>query len=270
MIRDSLLGILREVDVVAEFQNEGETWRQCYEVTTQAGPVDITWAEQMIAKHKNLGTDRLYLVPWNGATEAAQALINQTNDTFLIVPQVVQGNDGPEIKNLFVDMVYIGPQRVVATVELPEGGSGTVLLEQDFVLCSKDGEFRGTARDLCDMIVQDPEAIRRLLVGAHSHPERDAIESFTLSANYGSLELYLRHENPTAYHHITNVEIAGEFNFDQAPLDLEVRNWLEQPFAHGRTQLSELDALVVALLNEQDEVTQIRVQVKPREDTPTA
>jgi hypothetical protein len=53
-LRDAQLGREREVDIVVEDSFDGEHVVTSVEVTEQGRSASVTWAEQMIAKHRHL------------------------------------------------------------------------------------------------------------------------------------------------------------------------------------------------------------------------
>lgn len=253
MLMDSVTLRSREVDVVAEYDNDGDTFIQSFEITAKGQVADITWAEQLIQKHTNLPTDRLYLVSWSGVTEGVDLLVKSKPDVHIITPEVVEGPSGPEIKTLYVDMVRLDPLEVIARIERPSGESERVILQPDYVVCRADGEVVGSA-EMFWQILNDPAAIELVLRESHVHPQRDELRSFILGRDYGPFEIYLRKEDPSVeLQRIREVDVTGGFFFEQAPLEMEVRAFADQRFAHGRFAHSEASGLVVALLDEEAE-----------------
>lgn len=269
MLIDAVTLRPREVDVVAEYDNDGDLFVQSFEVTSKGQVADITWAEQLIQKHANLPTDRLYLVSWSGVTDGVVELVKSRPDVRVITPEVVQGPDGPEVKTLFIDMVRLNVLEVIADVERPNGERGKAILEPDYVLCREDGTEVGAAVVFWQT-TNDPTAIELVLRQAHEHPERDELKSFTLGRDYGPLEIYLRKgDSVVELQRIRTVEVRGGFLFEQAPLEMEVRAFAGQRFAHGRFEHSATSGLVVALLNENVEPTKITATIKVEANTLT-
>lgn len=261
---DSGAKIKREVDVVAELSIDGETFIASYEVTNMKNPVDVQWVEQHIGKHERLPTDRLYLVPWGGATPAARALVEENPWVTLIAPEIVAGVEGPIVQNLFADFTFLEPKQVVATVERTNGDDVNVIVAYDYAIYSKAGEEIESAGEHCNRILNDPDIIQKVLRTAHDHPERDELKSFTIGAIYGGDECYLHHSDDVGdaieFQRIKAIEITGTFMFTQSPLALELRTFAKKHFAHGRADFGEVTALAVATMNEDEAIEQIRVR----------
>jgi len=267
---DAVTGKEREVDVVAEYEDDGHIFVQSFEVTGRKGPADLTWAEQLIKKHENLPTAHLCLVPWGGAYQSVHELVRTNPRASVLIPQVVAGPDGPEIKTLFADVVRLQPMEVVATVERPNGDRGKAILEPDFVVCSADGTELGGAGELYDEILNSPASIEMVLRQAHDHPEREELKSFILGRDYSALGFYLRKDDLIVeLQHILAIEVTGGVVFEQTPLKMEVRTFGEQRFAHGRTSLLGADGVVVATLDDQLDVTKMRAQFGPTKEPAT-
>ena len=255
---DAVTGDEREVDVVAEYDDDGHIFVQSFEVTGRKKPADLTWAEQLIKKHENLPTAHLCLVPWGGAYKSVQKLVTANPRVSVVTPEIVEGRDGPEIKTLFADMVRLQPMEVVATVERPNGERGKAILEHDFVVCSADGTELGGAGELYGEILNSEASIQMVLRQAHDHPQREELKSFVLGRDYSAFGFYLRKDEPVVeLQHILSIEVTGGVVFEQTPLEMEIRKFGEQRFAHGRTSLLGTDGLVVATLDDQLDVTKM-------------
>lgn len=271
--------ILREVDVVAEMTIDGEVFIASYEVTNQAAPVDVTWVEHFLSKHERLSTDRLYLVPWNGATPAARTLVATTPGVTFIDPQVIDSPDGPVVQNLLAVLLYLEPREVVATIERTNGEELRVRVEHDYAIYSNKGEELESAGEHCNRILGDPDIIQKVLSEAQALPEREELKAFVVAATYAGEEgagtplngpaslravpAHLRFtddEGVIEYQRIKAIEIAGDFRFSQSPLTLELRMFAEQHFGHGRVDLGDVTALAVATVSESENIEQIRVR----------
>jgi hypothetical protein len=93
---------------------------------------------------------------------------------------------------------------------------------------------------------------------AHDHPQREELKSFVLGRDYSAFGFYLRKDEPVVeLQHILSIEVTGGVVFEQTPLEMEIRKFGEQRFAHGRTSLLGTDGLVVATLDDQLDVTKM-------------
>ena len=258
---DPVLNKDREVDIVAELHVDGDTVIHSFEVAGRKQPTDVTWAEQLIKKHEGLATSHLYLVSWSGVSETVRALVAAHPWVSLVTPEVIEGPDGPVVKSLFADVVRLQPMEVVATVERPNGEQGKAILEHDFIVCSAAGSEIGGAGELYGEILTNGDTIEMVLRQVHDHPEREELKSFVLGRDYSALGFYLRKDEPTVeLQKILTIEVTGGVVFEQAPLDMEVRTFGEQRFAHGRTSLMGSDGVVVTTLDDQLDMTKLRVQ----------
>lgn len=260
---DEVADMDREVDVVAEMTIDGEVFIASYEVTNQADPVDVQWVEHFLSKHSRLPTDRLYLVPWNGATPKARALVDKTADVAFIDPQVVDGDDGPEVKNLLVDFLFLEPVDVVATLQRPNHELIRALVQHDAAIYSNTGDELESVGEHVNRILRDPDMIAKIVGKAREHPDREELRAFNLSAVYGGEECYLRltdDENVSEYQLWRSIEIGGHFRFSHRELALELRAFAKEHFAHGRVDLGDVTALAVATVDENDAVDQIHVR----------
>lgn len=93
MMVDSVTKQEREVDVVAEYVLDGDTFVQSFEVTARRNRVDVERVEQLLRKHENLATDRLFIVWWHGFTKGARTLAQTNPRVLLITPEVVEGDE---------------------------------------------------------------------------------------------------------------------------------------------------------------------------------
>jgi hypothetical protein len=127
LLLDSQLQATREVDVVAETVIDGQVFTQSFEVVDRSRRSDLPWVESMLQKHKNLPTDRLYLVSWSGFTKDAFRLAATSPRT---IPVVVK----------------------------PDGRSGDALRPRDQPTTGReDGELR-IASNNTDVAVSQPHA----------------------------------------------------------------------------------------------------------------
>jgi len=262
MLRDAVTGAEREVDVVAEYDVEGDVFVQSFEVTSKGHRADVTWAEQLIKKHENLPTGHLYLVSWSGFTKGVVALAKTNPRVRLVTPEVVTGGEGPQIKRLYVDLVSLTPHKTVFIVARLDGTQLRVVVVPDNTVFSADGTLLMSALDIFNGVLHNPETVERVLRLVHDHPDRENLKSFLLSTDLSTQGFLLRQEDPAELQVITAVEIQGEVEFAQAPLDLEVRTFADTRFAHGRTNVGDAKGLVVALLDEQSEVTKVQANLK--------
>jgi hypothetical protein len=262
LLQDVVTGVDREVDVVAEYADDGDIFVQSFEVTSKSRPADITWVEQLLKKHENLSTAHLFLVSWSGFTKTAAQLAESNPRLFLVTPEVVSGPSGPEIKTLYTGVVRLTPQKTVFVVEKPSGETVEVVMFADNGLYSSDGTFVGWALQVVHAVLQEPRAIDMVLKFAHNHPNRENLSAFELGADLIGSGLYLRQDTPVEeLHALKSASISGDFAFKQEPLDMEIRTFIGQRFAHGKSAHHEAMGLIVAALDAASEVTKVTTNI---------
>lgn len=265
MMVDSAAGYEREVDVVAEHSLDGDTFVQSFEVTARRNRVDVERVEQLLRKHENLATDRLFIVSWYGFTQGARALAQTDPRLVLVTPEVVMDADGPAQLRLYLDVVSLTPKKRVLVVERPSGEVLRVLIEPDYIVYDANGAEITTAQEVFDAMLNKPEAIEQVMRTVHDHPERDNLRAFVLGADTSASGFSLRNHELQEDHRILAVEVGGEISFSQEPLDLEVRSFGDRPFAHGRAHVGDASGLVVAALDTNLDVTRLETNIDPRE-----
>jgi hypothetical protein len=97
---------------------------------------------------------------------------------------------------------------------------------------------------------------------AYGHPEREALRSFIVGVPLDRLQLHLYQEERDEFHHITLVEVTGGFAFKQEPLEMEIREFRNQYFAHGKAAVVGVPGTFVATLNEQLDITKAIVRFR--------
>src|SRR5271169_1795020 len=71
MLQDKFAGVDREVDILLEGIVNSHSIKVAIEVRDRKRAADITWVEEMLAKHNSLPTDKLILVSSSGFTKGA-------------------------------------------------------------------------------------------------------------------------------------------------------------------------------------------------------
>jgi hypothetical protein len=257
MLLDVITGAEREVDVVAEYDVDGDTFTQSFEVTSKSRRADLTWVEQLLKKHENLPTDHLYLVSWSGFTSTALKLADSNPGLFLVTPQVELGPDGPQVKTLYTDTVRLSPRKTVCLVKPGPSEIVRVVVEPYHDLYSREKKLLGSVLDLVSAMLADRAAVELVLREAHNYPDRANMRWFVLGNELEEEGLYLHHKESDELHAVTAVEVSGEILFAQEPLEMEVRDFLSHRFAHGQAVPFGATGLIVAVLNSQSEVTNL-------------
>jgi hypothetical protein len=268
MLRDVVTGEEREVDVVAEYEIDGDRFVQSFEVTSKSRRADVTWVEQLLRKHEHLETDRLVLVSWKGFTASARRLAEKNPRVVLVTPQIKAGPNGPEVKRLRSATVQLSPQKVVFVATTPNDQTVRVVVEPDHRLFTSAREEVGAAGDLIQLILHQRGVFERIGQELGEHDPSETFVAFVLGVPMPEdSDFHLHQFEVDELHRITELEITGSFAHVSQPLDLEIRQFQQYRFAHGQLQLMGSRHLFVASLNASDDI--VAAIAKP-EDVPGA
>jgi len=257
-LTDAVTEEQREVDVVAEYRIDGgDTMVQSFEVTAAERPADVTWVEQTIAKHEHLPTNQLVLVSWSGFTKPAMRKAATNPRVLLGTPEVITESGEPRLRTVYVGRVLVTLQRTRLQIRLPDGSLGMVVSDPGLRIFSEIGGLPGTTGLLTDWLLKNPSIHQDLVNRVVSHPEREELKSFVLGVPIEQLPIALYQEQLDEYHQITIVEMSGDVSFEQQALEMEIRRFREQTFAHGSTLLGGAEALFVAALDESLGISQL-------------
>jgi hypothetical protein len=225
---DQAAGKLREVDVVAEGDLDGDSLIVSVEVIDRGRPATLTWVEEMLGKHMTLPTNKLVLVSWSGFSEAALAKVTAVPGAVAVTPTPVLESDATprESEALYVDQIALSPERVKATVRLPDGSTRDVAVADTTAIYDEDGEEAGSMGEAVGPLLRSEGVGRRLSMDAHGREDRDDLKWFTVGI--GDIDqrvrAFLRHTEtePPELHQIIAVEIIGRFSWQQTELRFAV------------------------------------------------
>lgn len=249
------LGKTREVDIVVEHEVDGHRFTQSFEVVGRGRPSDVTWVEQMIEKHSNMCTDRLYLVSWSGFSPDAKRLAELTPD---VVPLSIGSVDGSPV--VFVDRVDLTLRRMTMDSRLASGKVLRADAYQDTGLFSATGELVGTAWELGTLFIRDPEFGRRVSTEAHNSPQRDSYTHFSGGRSFEGAGLYLEADG-AGLRELVSIHVVGEMAFSQQVVQLNGKTFGDRIFGHAKVDLAGQPHLIVAALD--DGLTPDRIAVAP-------
>ena len=258
MLTDVVTGTEREVDVVADYDIDGDHFIQSFEVTSTGRRADVTWVEQMLRKHENLITDRLILVSWKGYTVSAKRLAESNPRLVLVTPQMRQGPNGPEVKRMRAVTLRLAGEKVVFVVVTPNGDELRVVVNPDHHLLKPDRTYASMAFELTNPMLGSPDAFRATIEELGKHDSSEELTNFSLETTIlPDAELYLHQFEVDELHRLVGVEIYGSLKLVSQPLSMEVREFGEERFAHGIADFMGEKQLFVASLDRDDEVTAI-------------
>jgi hypothetical protein len=257
MLQDARTGLRREVDVVMECDIGDVQVTVSFEVIDHKRKADIIWVEQMLKKHEALPTDKLVLISWSGFSANARMFAGTEPNVLLIEVQ-----ESGQAKRLYMDSVALTIEKVFVTIRTPAGEAVRTLIEPETGLFDSSGAERpGAAFRLASEWLNQPPVVRKVLVDAHSHPERDRVKWFVVSGPIGINGLHLRHEESGELHPITAIEIAGPITWTQRPLDLTITRFGDVLFGHQGTEVLGRRTLTVATFDEQGELSGLSARV---------
>lgn len=109
-LRDTVLGIEREVDIVVEGEFDGEPMVISIEVIERGRSATLSWVQEMIAKHRGLPTNRLLLVSKSGFTRNALAAVGrEAGRVQALRPELIMVDGQPVVKRLFAIAINYAP-----------------------------------------------------------------------------------------------------------------------------------------------------------------
>lgn len=123
MLRDRITDTQREVDVCVFCSVAGHEVCVAFECTDSARPVDVTWVEKMLAKHRDLPTDHLVLIAASGASEAAKRKAAHENIELITVEDVEGWGPGAvsQVEQVLFARTECSVVRATVIVRLPDG-----------------------------------------------------------------------------------------------------------------------------------------------------
>jgi hypothetical protein len=161
MLRDSVLDIDREVDIVIAGKFDGEPMVISVEVIEHRRAATLPWVEQMLRKHRDLPTNRLLLVSKSGFSGNALAAIErEAGRVQALTPEVVEVNGEAVVKHLFVDAIDYNPTR--CNVHVRDGDERIVVAGEPLMdVYARDGSLLGPLSYLAqDMVGLDAVRLR--------------------------------------------------------------------------------------------------------------
>jgi hypothetical protein len=263
MLRDAVLGIDREVDIVVEGSFDGELVVTSLEVTEDARRATIEWAERLIEKHRRLPTNRLVLVSKSGFSKTALAAVEAEGGWVdAVTPEAVETDGQAIIKSLFVDTVQLRPTGFRLSVPAPDGNPLAVPASPVDIICDASGKELGSALELAKETLRLQWLRMKLMADAHSHPERDLLESFTCGVPIGALGYYLRGDAANEPRLVTLVEIRGGFSFAQHDLPFEFADLGGRRYGSAEAPILGQPAIWVTTTNEAEQRTTLSWRTK--------
>jgi hypothetical protein len=220
-LRDAVLGIEREVDIVIEGEFDGEPVTLSIEVIEHKRRASLTWVEQIIAKHRNLPTNRLLLISRSGFTPNALAAIAQEGGRVqALQPEFITDDGQPVIRHLFAEAINYDPTS--CNVHLHPSGDERIIVAgaPDTDIYAADGSLLGPLTYLVRDAVNSNAVRQQLSFEAYTHPEEEQVKAFSLNLLIGQLGYHLQHTETGNLHLIEGLEIWGNFAISRTEIAL--------------------------------------------------
>jgi hypothetical protein len=264
-LRDAVLGIDREVDIVIEGELDGEPMVISVEVIEHGRPATLPWVEQILRKHRNLPTNRLLLVSKSGfSPKAVAAVEHEAGRVQALTPEVIEVDGEVKVKSLFVDAINYSPTNCTVFVRptrIPVAGEPLI------DIYSKEGDLLGPLAYLVQDALGLDEVRRRLSFIAHEHPEKDQVKAFSIGIAISQLDYYLRQNETGHLHLIEELEIWGDFSVSQTEVPLSLTRLGERIYGAAEAPIAGRPAVWVGTTDLAKQTTTISWQTT---DSPTA
>jgi len=147
MLPHRLTGELREVDVVVRGTVAGQEVVLGIEASAAGRPATVQWVEQQVAKHKELGTNKLILVAAAGFSGTARKLAGQYG-AVAIAPEDLEGGDPTfavvnNLASLWAKVYSVTPEGVTVRIDHVKLGEIVELVDPpgDLDIFLGDGTF---------------------------------------------------------------------------------------------------------------------------------
>lgn len=220
MLRDAVLEIEREVDIVIEGEFDGEPMVVSTEVIEHGRVATLPWVEQMLRKHRDLPTNRLLLVSKSGFSGNALAAVErEAGRVQALTPEVIEVNGEVVVKHLFVDTIDYKPTG--CKVHVRNGDERIVVAGVPLMdVYAEDESLLGPLSYLVQDTVGLGAVRLRLFLEAHQCPEKDQVKAFSVNVAMHQLGYHLQQTETGQLHLIEEVEIWGDFAVSQTAVPL--------------------------------------------------
>lgn len=212
LLPDRITGTKREVDIVVSGSIGKQEIVVSFECRDRTRDADITWVEQMQAKHARLSTNALVLVSHSPFTPEAQRIA----DVFGIRCFVLDDVDPTAAERLFPDVSSLWGktwestvERVTITVEASEDlPTERVRVEPDTTLFIEDGTVVGDVGQLSHTLINAEVVNKRL--AQEVKPEHTYLEFGWEPPALGGSRLCLQKTDPLMLRPISYIRIVAK------------------------------------------------------------
>jgi hypothetical protein len=216
MLRDAVLGIECEVDIVIEGEFDREPMVISIEVIERGRPATLEWVRGMLRKHRDLPTNRLLLVSKSGFTRNALAAVALEADRVqALVPEVIEVEGDALANRRFLDTIRYQATGCRLHIRVGETEWQAVEGEPLTEIYAPDGTLEWL---LCNLVTFFIETVGREtlpLEAARKQPETDPWMPFSLGVGTGNIGYHIRSSDTGVLCPVEKVEILGDFTVSQ-------------------------------------------------------
>jgi hypothetical protein len=259
-LRDAVLGIDREVDIVIEGAFDDEPIVVSIEVRERSRPADIGWVQEMLQKHRDLPTNKLLLVSRTGFSGTALAAVDrEAGRVQALTPEVIEIDDEPVVTRFYLDAITYkatGCHLYILTADghVVENSAG------DVEIYDVNGASLGPLAVLVHEAIHLPPLAQRFSIEAHNHSEREQVKSFTLGLNISRLGYFVKHLKSGELHLIEELRPWGDFKWEQVEIPLALTRLGQRTYGAAQASIAGRSVVWVATTDEARQLTTLSWQ----------
>jgi hypothetical protein len=251
LLRDVVTGTEREVDVCIEKPFGGHLVTISIECRDRGRPADVTWVEEMKAKHERLPTNVLALVSSSGfspeALEVAKLYKIETISLEKVSTSVASQIVG-KLSSLWCRAVVLSPTQCSVSLEpVKDLPAETIRALPDNAVYAEDGSELGVLLQYVQLWLRSPEVMGQLLdLGTEAHEWFEfGVESPFAEGVTGKRRVYLRKEKPRILRAIDSVKVIGRCRFTVSEFPLQHGALNDMQVAWGSGVVADQDSFLV-------------------------
>jgi len=263
MLRDRATGTTREVDICITGKVAGHTVIVSVECRSRGRPADVTWIDEMHAKHSRLETNVLVLVSHSSFSAEAVRVADLYGIRHVDLDDVDNAELGrlfPETSSLWGKTWSVTIDRVLITVEFPgTSDSGIVRAHPDTSLFLTDGTCVCSAGEMAHDLLTHEQLQRQ--IGSEATPDHKFAEFGWCGLELAGKRLCLQKLDPLQYQPIQRFAVIAKCDVSVNEFPLQHGRYGTVRVAWGAGNMLGTDMMVVATA-QQDGAT--RLTLRPR------
>lgn len=253
MLKDLVTGGDREVDVCVETVLTSHPVMVSIECIDRNRPADVTWVEEMKAKHQRLPTNLLVLISRKGFSSQAIKVAKTSNIQTLTFDETTEDDIDRifgSLDSLWTKVFTLYPTEVLARVapsgELP---AESVAVFPDNTIHSSDGSVIALIRDLVQGWLQSGE-IREEFAKRGDQSHKRFVVGWPQPKDKDGKSLFLQKESPRMLRAIELVEVMGVCQFEVSEFPLRHGALGDVKVSWGEGKFMDRNAVLLASKNE--------------------